>query len=143
MKPTSGKVFLDSNICLYLFDQDNIKASIAEALFTNDAIVSTQVLAETANVLLKKFKFSREDAANTVRFISKRLIVKAVTPAVIDTALGIFSRYGFSLYDSIILAAALDADCTILYSEDLQHQQVIDHPDSTLNRKLTVINPFL
>jgi len=57
----SDKIFIDSNICLYLFDEDRKKAARAESLFAENAVISTQVLAETGNVLSKKFLFSKEE----------------------------------------------------------------------------------
>jgi predicted nucleic acid-binding protein len=130
------KFFIDSNVCLYLFDKDRIKATTAEKLFTDGAVISTQVLAEIANVLVKKFLFSKKDAIDTVRFIKNKVEVQPVTHEVIDLASGIFIRYGFSFFDSMIIAAALSANCTILYSEDL-------HPKQVFYKKLTVINPFV
>jgi predicted nucleic acid-binding protein len=61
--------------------------------------------------------------------------VQPVTPEVIEIASGIFIRYGFSFFDSMIIAAALNADCSVLYTEDLKAKQVLD-------KKLTVVNPF-
>ncbi len=132
----SDKFFLDSNVCLYLFDEDKAKVAIAESLFTANAVISTQVLAETANVLTKKFLFSKEKAMETIRFIRNKVEAKPVTPALLDVAAAIFIRYNFSFYDSMIIAAALDSDCHTLYSEDMQHNQKIEG-------KLTIINPFL
>jgi len=132
----SDKFFIDSNICLYLFDEDRKKVAIAESLFTKNAVVSTQVLAETGNVLSKKFLFSKEKAMDTIRFIRNKVEVKSVTPELFDSASAIFIRYKFSFYDSIIIAAALDAKCSILYTEDLQHKQIIE-------KTLTIINPFI
>ena len=134
-KPMPGKFFIDSNICLYLFDKDKAKASIAGKLFTNEAVISTQVLAEVANVLVKKFLFSKKDTVETIRFIRNQVDVQPVTPDVIELASGIFIRYGFSFFDSMIIAAALTAGCSTLYSEDLHSKQVID-------KKLTILNPF-
>ena len=134
-KPIHVKFFIDSNICLYLFDKDRSKALIAEKLFTADAVISTQVLAEVANVLVKKFAFSKKDAVETIRFLKNKVDVQPVTPEVIELASGIFTRYSFSFYDSMIIAAAMNSGCSILYSEDLQAKQVFD-------KKLTVINPF-
>ena len=129
------KFFIDSNICLYLFDKDRAKASIAEKLFTSGAVISTQVLAEVANVLVKKFAFSKKDAIETIRFLKNKVEVCPVTPEVIEIAAAIFTRYSFSFFDSMIIAAALNSGCSVLYSEDLHVKQVFD-------KKLTVVNPF-
>lgn len=139
----SGRHFLDSNVCIYLFDEDRHKASIAEGLFTPSAVLSTQILAETSNVLRRKFRFDPADIAETARFIGNRVEVRSVTPAVFELALQMFTRYGFSLYDSMVVASALDAGCDVLYSEDLQHGQKIRHPDDRVVRTLEVLNPFV
>ncbi len=55
---------------------------------------------------------------------------------VVETAWMLLDRYRFSYFDSLILTSALAANCQILYSEDLQHGQVIDG-------RLTIISPFL
>jgi len=71
-----GKFFIDSNVCLYLFDKDRAKAAITEKLFVDGAVISTQVLAEVANVLVKKFLFSKKDAIETIRFLRNKVDVK-------------------------------------------------------------------
>lgn len=139
----SGRHFLDSNVCIYLFDADQQKAEIAERLFTPSAVVSTQVMAETSNVLRKKFRFGAEDVEKTALFIMNRVEVRAVTPSVFRLALKVAGRYGFSTYDSMVVAAAIDAECDTLYSEDLQHGQLIRHPDVDEKFSLNVVNPFL
>ena len=52
-----------------------------------------------------------------------------------DLGLTFSGRYGFSIYDSMILASALRADCQVVFTEDLQHGQVIED-------RLKIINPF-
>lgn len=131
----SDRFFIDSNICLYLFGDDIAKAAIAEKLFIQNGTISTQVLAETANVLLRKFNFNIEDTREAIGFIRNSTEVKAISIELFDLAFDISIRYKFSFYDCMIIAAALDAECTILYSEDMQHGQLIEN-------KLTVINPF-
>ena len=74
----------------------------------------------------------REVAGRSIRAVCD---VETVTVETHDRALAIVERYGFSLYDSLVIAAALNAGCRILYSEDLQHGQLID-------RQLRVVNPF-
>lgn len=80
----SDKFFIDSNICIYLFDNDQKKAAIAEGLFTAVALVSTQVLAETGNVLVKKLHFKKEDACEAIRFIRNTVEVKSITAELFD-----------------------------------------------------------
>ena len=57
-------------------------------------------------------------------------------PETIKKAIEIANKYGFSFYDSLIINAAIESGCKMLYSEDMQHGQVIE-------KKLTIINPFV
>jgi len=126
----NDRFFIDSNVCLYFFDNDKPeKSSKAKELLTAVPIVSTQVLAETANVLIKDFNFSKEDTRQSVCFIRNNSEVIQITPQLFDMVFEIFIRYKFSFYDSMIVAAALEANCSILYSEDMQHKQVIKNPE--------------
>ncbi|MBI2966929.1 MAG: PIN domain-containing protein [Bacteroidetes bacterium] len=140
----NDRFFIDSNVCLYLFDKDEPeKSSKAKELLKEVPIVSTQVLAETANVLIKDFDFSKEETRQSVCFIRNNSEVIQITSQLFDTVFKIFIRYKFSFYDSMIVAAALEAGCSILYSGDLQHKQVIENPEKNGIGKLTIINPFL
>ncbi|MBK1705843.1 PIN domain-containing protein [Halochromatium glycolicum] len=127
--------FLDSNIVLYSLAKDDAKQHRALALLAAEAVISTQVLSEVANVMRRKLGYELE----AIRAVLLRLMGTAqlhpVAPSTILLALDIAQRYGFSYYDSQILAAAQEAGCTRVYSEDLQHGQV-------LASGLTIINPW-
>jgi predicted nucleic acid-binding protein len=127
--------FLDTNIVLYSFSDDDNKRSIALSLLAVRPIISAQVLNESAHTLRRKLGFSVSDISS----VMVRLIQEChVVPIMADTtllALNIADRYRFSIYDSLIIAAALEANCTTLYSEDMQHQQNIDG-------RLVIVNPF-
>ncbi len=135
--------FLDSSILLYLLDErDQHKFAIAEnlvkeALRTKNAVISFQVVQETLNVATRKLEVPlRPDEAST--FLDKTLLpLWKVNPSrqLYRGGLDIQSRYRFSLCDSLIIAAALEAGCAKLYSEDLQHGQRIE--------RLRIVNPFL
>ena len=101
------------------------------------AIVSFQVVQETLNVLTRKLKpaMSREDAQRALQNVLAPLWRVQPSPALYARALDLQERYKFSFYDSLIVAAALEANCTRLLSEDLQHGQRIEG--------LTIKNPFL
>lgn len=129
--------FIDSNVCLYAFDRSGVKKGKAIDLFAaSGAVVSTQVLMETANVARKKLGLEADRIIKAIDFISSLCKVQSLTRHHVDQALVIHSRYYFSIYDSLIVATSLLAECSILYSEDLQHNQVVEE-------KLTIINPFL
>lgn len=128
--------FFDTNVLLYLLSEDNRKADRAEAIIATGGTISVQVLNEFASVASRKLKMSYaeiRDASGTVRAICQ---IQAVTLDTHELGLDIAERFGFSLYDSMIVSSALQSGCTILYSEDMQHGQEID-------AQLVVINPFL
>jgi predicted nucleic acid-binding protein len=131
-----GKPFFDTNILLYLLSEDNRKADRAEAIIAAGGIISVQVLNEFASVASRKLRMSYteiRDVLGTVRAVCQTL---AVTVDTHDRGLDIAERFGFSLYDSMIVSSALESGCTVLYSEDMQHGQKID-------AQLVVLNPFL
>lgn len=97
--------------------------------------ISTQVLSEVSNTLSKKFKLNYNDIANVLTEIQATFQIITVKPQTIEEALKLAQIYRFSYYDSLIIAAALEQSCQILYSEDMQHQQII-------NQQLTILNPF-
>ena len=133
----SDKVFIDTNIIIYSYSStEPDKQAVARKLITEtNSYISTQVLTELCNTITKKLKLTHSAAAAAVRECcdNNKLIVN--TQETIVEATKIAERYGFSFYDSLILSAALSAGCQQLYSEDMQHNQLIE-------KKLTIINPF-
>ena len=133
------RAFFDTNVLIYAyFHTNDKKQDIAKQLFRkNFAVISTQVLQELCNAMHKKAKVDysiiKLIVAECIKNCSKLFINESKT---VLKACNIAERYGFSFYDSMIVAAALECDCNILYSEDLQHKQVIDN-------RLTILNPFL
>ena len=126
----SVEVFFDSNVLLYLFDAVNHrKRKIAdrlvdEAIVDRSAVISYQVAQEVLNVLAKRID-PRMSVADASRFLADTLEpLWGVQPSarLLRSALSVRERYGFSFYDSLIVAAALSAGCTRLLSEDLQQR---------------------
>ena len=130
------KPFVDTNVLLYLLSNDAHKSAAAEALLKDRVVVSVQVLNEFANVAHRKFRFSWTEVRAALVDIVRFSEVHALTTRTHELGLDIAERYGFAFYDSLIVAAALEAGCTRLASEDLQHRQRIE-------RRLTVMNPFV
>jgi predicted nucleic acid-binding protein len=130
-----GKVFVDTNIVIYALGPRSAKADRAASLFVPQPTISTQVLSETANVALKKLAMPMSDARKLLITLESLCRVEMITSACLHRAFGIVERYGFSRYDSLIVATALEAGCDTLYTEDMQHGQVLEE-------KLTVTNPF-
>lgn len=133
----SGKVFLDTNIVVYLYSGDEPeKQTAALALIKQNPVVSTQVLSELANTLSRKFALPYDVVAQAIAEIRDACTVIAVTPDTIAQALALAQKYRYAYYDSLILAAALSAGCETLATEDMQHGQVIEGA-------LTIHNPFV
>lgn len=134
----NDKVFLDTNILVYSYSStEKNKKKIARKLIAeSNSYISTQVIQELLNTVTKKFGIkwgqaknaANESLQNNTLFVNnKETIIKACDLA---------RKYRYSFYDSLIISAALSCDCEILFSEDLQHDQIIE--DS-----LKIINPFL
>jgi predicted nucleic acid-binding protein len=129
-------VFVDSNVLLYALDKDSPKQAIAFSIWRRGVIVSTQVVMELTNVCIRKLKMPREIAFENALNIMEAATVKPLTDSTIRLAFGIALKYGFSHWDCLIVASALECNCQTLCTEDLQHNQLIEG-------KLKIINPFL
>ena len=130
------RAFVDSNIVLYALGTDFLKQQAAWQVLFKSPLISVQVLNECSNVLIKKRKVDKSQVRSTLQDILQFVSVEAIGLPVVETAWTLLDRYQFSYFDSLILASALTANCQVLYSEDLQHGQVIDG-------RLKIINPFL
>lgn len=133
----SDKTFFDTNVLVYVVGQSDERTAKADALVASGGVVSVQVLNELASVSHRKLRMSWGDIGDALNAI--RVLCPAPVPLTTDThdaGLRIAAKYGFSFYDALIVAAALEAECTTLYSEDFQDGQVIEG-------RLTVRNPFL
>lgn len=128
--------FFDTSVLLYLLSSDAAKADRVEALLADRGTLSVQVLNEFAVVAIRKLKMPLPEVREVLDTIRAVCDLLPVTIETHDRALAIVERYGFSLYDSLLIAAALMAGSKRLYSEDLQHGQLID-------RQLRVVNPFV
>jgi predicted nucleic acid-binding protein len=127
--------FFDSNVVIYAFTHAGEKTDKARELLSLGGIVSVQVLNETANTLHRKFATGWPRIAEIIESVLEGCPNPlALSLETHRASLRISQRYGFSLYDSLIVASALDAGCTTLYTEDMQHGQIIDG--------LRIENPF-
>ena len=138
----NGNYFLDTNILVYSFDHsDSAKQTeavrlIKTALQTGKGVISSQVVQEFINVATRKFEatFTIEDCRKYLDSVLSGLCRVFTSIELYKHSLDIMARWGYSHYDSLIIAAALQADCEMLYSEDLHHHQKI--------RGLTIVDPF-
>ena len=137
-------LFIDSNIWIYFFlnsGKDFQKSQQAKLLLEsiaekNQIFVSTQVINEFHWSLYRKYnideKIIRTTIFNKILKISDLVLLSHNN---YNSAFDLRNKYSFSFWDSLIVASALENDCHILYSEDMQHNQVIED-------KLKIINPF-
>jgi predicted nucleic acid-binding protein len=134
----NDKIFFDTNIILYSYsDKSEPKKNIArKCILDSEGIISTQVMQEICNILIKKLKHGKSSVSKTLVELSNNFFVFINDIQTVSKALDIHFMYHFSYYDSLIIASALQNKCSILYSEDLHHSQKIE--DS-----LTIINPFI
>jgi predicted nucleic acid-binding protein len=132
----TASAFFDTNVFVYAVVQDDPRSQQAEDLIAEGGTVSVQVLYEFAEVVRRKAKMPWDEIRFAIENI--KALCPDPLPITLDThaeALAIAERYGYRIYDALIVASALQARCTILYSEDMQDGQVIEGP-------LTIRNPF-
>jgi|SRR5579863_2253192 len=138
----SGRFFLDTNIFVYAFDTAvPAKAKLAllliqRAVETGQGVVSYQIVQEFFNVALRWFPqpLSTAEAEQFLVTVFHPLLAIHSSPALFLEGLHIAGTYRLRWYDSLIVAAALEAQCSVLYSEDFQHGQKIEG--------LRIENPF-
>ncbi|HET6401733.1 MAG TPA: PIN domain-containing protein [Candidatus Kapabacteria bacterium] len=129
--------FFDTNILTYYYTRTDLRKRerAGSLLLEEERIVSTQVLSELANVLSSKVKQSWTIIRGVIHEVCDSFTLIVLTEATVTSAISLAERYKYSYYDSLPLAAAIEAGCSILYSEDSQHNQVIEG--------VRIVNPFL
>ena len=132
----SDRVFLDTNVLVYALGERDDRTPIAEGLLAAGGVISVQVLNELASVAHRKLKMSWSDvtaALDAIQTLCPSPV--SLTLATHDAALRLAVSHGYHVYDALIIAAALEAECVTLFSEDLHAGQIIE-------RRLTIRNPF-
>lgn len=132
---SAAEAFIDTSVLLYLLSADDSKADRAEQLLQRRGTVSVQVLNEFSAVASRKQALSPAELREFLEGVREFCDTLPLTVEDHELGLEVLERYGFSLYDSMIVAAALRSGCRTLYSEDLQHGQVID-------KRLKIADPF-
>jgi predicted nucleic acid-binding protein len=128
-------VFFDSNVILYLASNDAKKSARSERHLIEGGVISVQVLNEVTNVLRsRRWKRPWPEVSEFLFNIRSALAVIPVTISTHERAVAYAERYKLSIFDANIVAAAVSAGCTTLYSEDMHDGMVIDG--------LTIRNPF-
>lgn len=131
------KAFFDTNVLIYAVTDDEPRSTQAEALLASGGVLSVQILNEFGAVARRKFLMSWSDVTEALDAF--RVLCPSPLPITIEVheaALRIAEKHGYNIYDALVVSAALEAGCTILYSEDLHGRQKIDG-------QLTIQNPFV
>jgi predicted nucleic acid-binding protein len=131
-----ARAFFDTNVLIYSVAENDPRSDAAEALLAGGGAISAHVLNEFVAVVRRKLGMSWADVTEALDAI--RILCPSPVPITIEThdaALRIVQKYGYHIYDALVAAAALEANCDRLYTEDMQDGQVIDD-------RLTIKNPF-
>lgn len=132
----SVKPFFDTNVLIYAFSDNDPRSEVARILLATGGVISVQVLNELTAVLRKKLKMSWKDTLEGLAAVRTLCpTIAALTLEMYELGLKIAERYGYALYDSLVIEAALTAKTATLYSEDMNDGQVIEDT-------LTIRNPF-
>jgi predicted nucleic acid-binding protein len=135
------KLFIDSNIFVYAYINDDMQKHelsrnlLKDIVLVNEIILSVQILNEFYSVMAK-YEYSHDEIKSCLSEIIEQA---EIAPLRLDTfkfSLFIKEKYGYSWWDSLVLASALENNCKIIYSEDMQHGQIIEN-------SLKIVNPFL
>jgi len=132
-----SRIALDSNIIIYNHSLDHEKKRlIAGGFFKENPVVSSQVISEYLNVMKRNFKMQKQELIQICSLWLEKCSIQPIILSTIKLAQNLVGKYDFQVFDGIIIAAALEADCDILYSEDMQDGQIIEN-------KLKIVNPFV
>lgn len=133
----NDRVFIDTNVLIYLYsDEEAKKTQALKTVSGNETFISYQVINEFINVVKKKFNKASKEISKALKEILSCCSIVDFSMSVIENALYLNEKYKYSFYDCLILSAALESDCTVLYTEDLQHNQLIED-------RLRIIDPFI
>jgi predicted nucleic acid-binding protein len=124
----AAKAFIDTNVFVYIYsgDEQDKRRQAVEQIDRFDRVISTQVLNEFCSVCIRKLQMALPSLGAAIKKICQTNLVSAVSKATIEQALFIHGKYGYSYYDSLIIASALENCCEYLLSEDLTDGQVIE-----------------
>lgn len=136
MHAMKNKGFLDSNIVLYLLSGDSGKADKAESLLQARPVISVQVINEVTHVCRRKLRMDWSEIAQFLELLRYFCKVVPLTVETHDRARRLAANYQLSFYDACIAAAAIRAGCSVLFSEDMNHNQIFEE-------SLTLQNPFV
>ncbi|MDX2302194.1 MAG: PIN domain-containing protein [Microscillaceae bacterium] len=128
---------IDTNVLVYLHDSyDTPKREKAIELMAMSPIISGQVISEYINVLRRILKISKTELLQEVTSWLQFCEIFPIDFSTLEHAHALILQYDFQLFDALIVASAIQAECTILYSEDMKNGLLVDD-------QLTICNPFL
>ena len=132
-----GRAFLDTNVLVYLYSSEEPakRNTCIDAVENHIRIISTQTLNEFCNVLFKKKDLNSDNVRAALRDANRFAQIAYIDTTTIERAVTLKDRYGYSYYDSLMLASALESGCEIIFSEDMSDGQIIEG-------RLKIINPF-
>lgn len=132
-----ARAFFDTNVLIYALAENDPRSARAEELLAAGGMISVQVLNELASVARKKLSMSWAEIKEAIEAF--QVLCPSPLPITVElheAARAIAEKLGYGIYDGLVIAAALEAGCSVLYSEDLQEGQRI-------GGQLTIRNPFL
>jgi len=133
----NDRIFLDTNILVYAHsDTEPIKRKIVETILeSNDLfVISTQVVNEFVNVMHKKRGVLFNKLVTSIHEFAVSFTVVQITVHTIEQAPHIATQHNYSYFDSLMLSAALEHNCSVIYTEDMHHAHTLD--------TLKIQNPF-
>ncbi len=134
----TDRVFLDTNLLIYYYSEDEAEKGlmVRNLILSKEVVISTQIINEFSYIMLRKFKKKPDLIRAIIEEWRNKFEIEDLTPGLSIEALSLHKKYKFSFWDSLVIAAAIKSNCTTLFTEDLQHEQVI-------NNQLKVCNPFI
>ncbi len=133
----SKLIAIDTNVVLYaLNDAAPAKKKTALEIISDSPAISSQLLSEAVNVCRRKWKYDKKSQVKVATFLINNCQLVAINKYTVELAHTLIVRYDFQYFDSIIVAGALQADCRVLYSEDMHHDLLVEN-------QLRIVNPFL
>ena len=132
----TDKIFVDSNVFMYIFSDVDEFREKALLILDSNPIISTQVVNENVYACLKRLKLTKQKSFEHGERLMSNCDVNIISVEEIHKAFFVSKKYGFSFWDALIVSSALENKCTILYTQDMQHKQVIE-------KTLTIINLFI
>ena len=129
-------VALDTNILIYLHDSSSpTKRTIAKDLPAENPAIPLQVISEYLNTTRRLLQLSKDELLINAANLLAGCNIIPVLPDTLIFAATLVKSYNFQLFDAVIVAAAIKGNCSLLYSEDMQHGLIVE-------KSLTIVNHF-